>query len=73
MKSTGSVCPFKGVTLCFIYVSEFTQIWLFLPLYGSHKCDQYVEKNPCILLEKYLLNNSPYDSGVSKIIMFMNW
>lgn len=51
-KANGSFLPLMGVTLCLVYLSNNTQIWLFFPLYRSHKFDHSVEKYLFSLLDQ---------------------
>ena len=65
--------PLMEVTLCFIELSDNTRIWLFFPLYGSHMCDDSVEKYLFILLDQSLLSSKQYASCVSTKTMLMHW
>ena len=46
---------------------------IFFPLYGSHMCNQSVEKYPLSLLDQSLLSSKPYASGMSTTTMLMHW
>ena len=73
VRDNSSFLPLMAVTLCFMYLSESTQIWLHLPLYGSHMWDQSVEKYPSNLLDQSLLSNRPYASGMPTTTILMHF